>query len=94
MYVFILEFINIILQCSNNILCLHTFIFNRAVYDLKSLFELYPRENNVNIKLAVLTSGGDSQGIKFMMIFLHYEINFNNYKLLAVFTKIYGQSNR
>lgn len=32
--------------------------------DLKSILELYPREDNKNKAVAVLTSGGDSQGIK------------------------------
>ncbi|VVC25288.1 ATP-dependent 6-phosphofructokinase,ATP-dependent 6-phosphofructokinase, eukaryotic- [Cinara cedri] len=33
------------------------------VYNLKAILEKYPREKNENTKLAVLTSGGDSQGM-------------------------------
>jgi len=37
-------------------------ILFRATYDFKSILKRFPREKNSNVTLAVLTSGGDSQG--------------------------------
>ncbi|XP_022177288.1 ATP-dependent 6-phosphofructokinase-like [Myzus persicae] len=36
---------------------------NQASYDFKSILKRFPREKNSNITFAVLTSGGDSQGM-------------------------------
>lgn len=34
----------------------------RSFYDFKLIFEKFPRGKNSSVTLAVLTSGGDSQG--------------------------------
>lgn len=37
-------------------------ILFRSTYDFKEVLKRFPREKNKNVTLAVLTSGGDSQG--------------------------------
>ena len=66
-------------------------ILFRSFYDFKSILKKYPRENNSNVTLAVLTSGGDSQGkstiVKNFVVIMILPIDINS---LTVIKTLYS----